>query len=408
MDDRLCKYAKLLIETGVNLQKGQRLIISSPVESAGFARLCTSAAYDAGCREVVVRWTDDYITREKYLRGENCIFDEMPEWQTRFYNDYSEEGAAFLSIHASDPEALKGVDPDRLRRANVSSGKALEPFRRRQMTNLFQWCVVSVPTEAWAKKVFPGLGVEAAVNRLWDEIYKCVRVADGNDPVKLWREHIEMLRVRRETLTKYQFKSLHYVNSIGTDLMVGLPENHVWEGGSEVTLGGIPFCANIPTEEVFSAPKKDSVSGSVVASKPLVLGGNIIEGLKFELENGKIVRVEAEKGKDIVDNELMVDEGSPYLGEVALVPFDSPISNSGILFYNTLFDENASCHFAFGKAYPCVKNGSSMSPEELKSAGLNDSITHVDFMIGTPDLSVTGITESGEKIPVFVNGNFAF
>ncbi len=408
MDCRLEKYAKLLVETGLNLQKGQRLVISSPVESADFARLCTSAAYKAGCREVVLRWTDDYITREKYLKGENSIFDEMPEWQTRFYNDYSEEGAAFLSIHASDPEALSGVDPDRLRRANITSGKALEPFRRRQMTNFFQWCVVSVPTESWAKKVFPGLGGEAAVKRLWDEIFRCVRVTEEGDPVKLWREHIERLRVRREILTKHQFRALHYVNSIGTDLTLGLPENHVWEGGSELTLGGIPFCANIPTEEVFSAPKKDAADGTVAASKPLVLGGNIVEGLKFELKNGRIVRVEADKGKEIVDNELLVDEGSPYLGEVALVPFDSPISNSGILFYNTLFDENASCHFAFGKAYPCVKNAAQMTPEELKKAGLNDSITHVDFMIGTPDLSVTGITQNGEKVPVFIDGNFAF
>ncbi len=216
-----------------------------------------------------------------------------------------------------------------------------------------------------------------------------------------------MLGERKEKLTKLGFKALRYVSEIGTDLTVELPENHVWEGGSEKTSDGLEFCANMPTEEVFTAPKRDGVNGVVVASKPLVLGGNIVEGLKFELKDGKIIKATADKGVEFVEKELQVDEGASYLGEVALVPFDSPISNSGILFYNTLYDENASCHFAFGKAYPCVKGGTVMSAEEQKAAGLNDSITHVDFMIGTSGLSITGIKESGELMPVFKDGNFA-
>ncbi len=408
MDSKLKKYAKLLIETGLNLQKGQTLVISSPVDSAPFTRLCARCAYDVGCREVVVKWTDDALSREKYLRADNSVFDEVPEWFSHFHNDYSESGAAWLAISASDPEALKGVLPDRLRRTSIAVGKALEPYRRRQMTNFFPWCVASVPTEAWAKKVFPGKSGEKAVEALWDAIYEAVRVTEDGDPVKLWDEHRAKLSSRKRKLTEYQFRTLHYKNSLGTDLVVGMPENHVWEGGDERTPSGLVFCANIPTEEVFSAPKFDDVNGVVYASKPLVLGGNIVDGFKLELKDGKIVKATAEKGQEFLENELSVDEGASFLGEVALVPYDSPISNSGILFYNTLFDENASCHFAFGTAYPCVKGGQEMSPDELKAAGLNQSITHVDFMVGTSDFSITGTTKDGKEIPVFINGNFAF
>lgn len=408
MDSKLKKYAKLLIETGLNLQKGQTLVISSPVDSAPFARLCARCAYDVGCREVIVKWTDDALSREKYLRADNSVFDEVPEWFSHFHNDYSESGAAWLAISASDPEALKGVLPDRLRRTSIAVGKALEPYRRRQMTNFFPWCVASVPTEAWAKKVFPDKSGEKAVEALWDAIYEAVRVTDDGDPVKLWDEHRAKLSSRKRKLTEYQFRTLHYKNSLGTDLVVGMPENHVWEGGDERTPSGLVFCANIPTEEVFSAPKFDDVNGVVFASKPLVLGGNIVDGFKLELKDGKIVKATAEKGQEFLENELSVDEGASFLGEVALVPYDSPISNSGILFYNTLFDENASCHFAFGTAYPCVKGGQEMSPDELKAAGLNHSITHVDFMVGTSDLSITGTTKDGKEIPIFINGNFAF
>ena len=405
MDIRLQKYASLLVETGLNLQKGQTLVISALVETAPFVRLCASRAYDLGCREVVVKWADEFLTREKYLRAQDSVFDEIPDWFSSFHNDYSESGAAWLAIDASDPEALRGVDPERLRRWSVAVGKALEPYRRRQMTNFFPWCVASVPTEAWARKVFPDRSGEEAVSMLWDAILKTVRVSAEESPEKLWSAHRARLKELRERLTEYRFKSLHYKNSLGTDLVV---ENHLWEGGDEKTADGRLFCANMPTEEVFSAPRRDGVNGTVCASKPLVLGGNIVKGIKLELQNGKIVKADAETGLEFLESELNVDEGARYLGEIALVPYDSPISNSGILFFNTLFDENASCHFAFGEAYPCVEGGQSMTPEELKAAGLNSSITHVDFMVGTPDLSIVGTTSDGREIPVFVDGNFAF
>ena len=287
MDNKLIKYAKLLVETGLNLKKGQTLVISSPVDCAPFARLCARCAYDVGCREVVMKWTDDALSREKYLRAENAVFDEVPEWFSHFHNDYSESGAAWLAISASDPEALKGVEPDRLKRTSIAVGKALAPYRRRQMTNFFPWCVASVPTEAWAKKVFPDKSGEEAIEALWEAIFEAVRVTEGGDPVKLWDEHREKLSSRKHKLTEYQFKTLHYKNSLGTDLVVGMPDNHVWEGGDEKTPEGLVFCANIPTEEVFSAPKFDDVNGIVCASKPLVLGGNIVDGFKLELKNGE-------------------------------------------------------------------------------------------------------------------------
>lgn len=408
MTERIKAYARLLIEVGINLQKGQPLVISSPVDCAPFARLCASAAYKAGCREVFMNWTDDYMTREKYLHGQDSIFDTFPTWTAEFYNKASEMGAGWLGISASDPEALAGVDPERLRRASISSGNAIKPFRQRQMTNFFPWCVASVPTAAWAKKVYPGLEEKEAITKLWLAILDAVRVYENDDPVAQWRRHSENLKKRVDILNRYNFRYLKYKNALGTDLTVELPQNHIWEGGSERTEGGVPFCANMPTEEVFTAPKRDGVNGIVYASKPLVINGDIAENFCFTLKGGKIVKVEAEKGKELLEKAIAVDEGSSYLGEVALVPYNSPISNSNTLFYNTLFDENASCHLAFGEAYPCVKGGAKMTPDELKKAGLNASFSHEDFMVGTADLEITGITQNGEEVSVFHNGNFSF
>lgn len=408
MTERIKAYARLLIEVGLNIQKGQPLVISSPVDCAPFARLCASAAYKAGCKEVFMNWTDDYMTREKYLHGDDSIFDMFPSWTAEFYNTVSAMGAGWLGISASDPEALSGVDPDRIRRASIASGNAIKPFRKRQMTNFFPWCVASVPTAAWAKKVYPNLEEKDAVTKLWLAILDAVRVYENDDPVKQWHTHTANLQKRVDMLNHYNFKYLKYKNSLGTDLTVELPENHIWEGGSEQTESGIDFCANMPTEEVFTAPKRDGVNGIVYASKPLVVNGNIAEGFSFQLKDGKITEITAKKGKELLEKAIAVDEGSAYLGEVALVPYDSPISNSNTLFYNTLFDENASCHLAFGEAYPCIKDGAKMTPEELKKAGLNTSFSHEDFMVGTSDLEITGVTHDGKEIPVFQNGNFAF
>lgn len=407
LNERLKKYAKLIVEVGINPNKGQKLMIGCPVECAEFGRLCAEAAYEAGCGEVIMNWGDDYTTRLKYLHASDSVFTAYPAWQKTYFTDMGREGVAKLSIYATDPENLKGVDPKRIASYQKAAGVALEEYRTLQMKNAFPWCVVSVPVASWAKKVFPNEGEQTACEKLWDAILTSARV-DDNDAVENWKKHIETLSYRKQILNGYNFKYLHYKNSLGTDLMVELPEGHIWEAGGEKAGTGQTFVPNIPTEEIFTSPKRDGVNGVICASRPLVLDGNIVEDIRFVLKEGKITEVFASKGLDVLKNAISVDEGASYLGEVALVPYNSPISNSGILFYNTLFDENAACHFAFGDSYPTLKDAENMSVEELKAAGLNSSITHEDFMIGTADLSVVGITEDGREVPVFINGNFAF
>lgn len=401
------EYAELIINEGLNIHKGQRLVINCPVECADFARLCADAAYEAGCKEVLMKWRDDYLTRIKYLYADDSIFDVVDEWDKLFCDTVATEGAAWLAIHADDPENLKGVDPDRIRRAQLASGKAMELFRKLEMSNGFPWCVVSVPTTAWAKSVFPGLEAEEAVEKLWGEILNACRVQESGT-VAAWQAHSDELRRHVDILNSYDFVSLRYTNSLGTDLTVELPEGHFWAGGCETDSSGASFSPNIPTEEVFTLPKKTGVNGRICSSKPLCHNGNIIENFGFDVKDGRIINVFAEKGEQILKDAISVDEGASYFGEAALVPYHSPISNSGILFLNTLFDENASCHFAFGSAYPCIKGAEGMSEAELEKAGVNFSMTHVDFMIGTADLSIIGTTHDGSEIPVFVNGDFAF
>lgn len=400
-------YAELVIRSGLCIQKGQRLSITCPVECADFARLCARAAYDEGCKEVLMRWNDDELTRMKYLHAADEVFDTVNQWDVDYYNTLSDEGAAFLTIYAEDPECLRGVDPGRITRAEISSGKALEKYRLRIMRSECPWCVCSVPSKAWASAVFPELGADEAVDRLWEEILKACRV-DGGDAIQNWKEHSDSLQKHVDILNGYNFRSLHYRNSAGTDVTVGLPEGHYWAGGEERSAAGVKFSANIPTEEVFTLPDRNDVNGVLVATKPLSHNGTLIEGFSFKVEKGRIVEVRADKGEEVLRDAIAVDEGASYFGEVALVPYDSPISRSGILFLNTLFDENASCHFAFGEAYPLIRGAENMSDEELRKLGVNVSMTHVDFMIGSADLEITGITHDGREIAVFRNGNFAF
>ena len=407
MEEKLREYARLLVQVGLNVQKGQTLVISSPVECAFFARLCAAEAYDAGCREVVMNWSDDALGRMKYLHAEDSVFDTVPLWRRHFYNDYALEGAAYLAISASDPENLKGVDPSRLVRSQQASGKALKDFDRLQMSSGFPWCIASIPIPAWARKVFPDLPEAEAMDKLWEAIFRSVRISGDGGAVEKWRAHLDTLGRRVDRLNQLNLKSLHYVNSLGTDLTVELPEGCVWEAGNDRTLSGVPFIANIPTEEIFTAPLKTGVNGVVYASLPLAHDGHIIDKFHFVVKEGKIVEARAEQGEEALKAAISVDEGAPYFGEVALVPYDSPISNQKILFYNTLFDENAACHIAFGEAYPCIEGGRQMTKEQLKERGLNDSITHVDFMVGTADLTITGTTRAGREVPIFVNGNFA-
>ncbi len=406
MEEKLQEYARLVVEIGVNIQRGQNLIIAAPVECAHFARLCAKAAYAAGCREVIMSWRDDELSREKYLHAADDVFDTVPEWSRHFYNDYAREGAAYLAISASDPENLKGVDSDRIVRGQRSSSEALKPFYRLQMANGFPWCIVSIPIPSWAEKVFPDC--PDAVDKLWEAIFTAVRITGDGKAVERWQAHLKLLEERKDKLNALHFASLHYRNSLGTDLTIRLPETHIWAAGNGVTQSGQPFIANMPTEEIFTAPLREGVDGVVAASLPLCHDGNIIDKFSFVVRKGKIVEARAEVGEETLKAAITVDEGASYFGEVALVPYDSPISNQKILYYNTLFDENASCHLAFGEAYnECVEGGQDMDKEALKALGLNDSITHVDFMVGTADLSIVGTTHDGREVPVFVNGNFA-
>lgn len=408
LNEKIKRYARLLVEVGINPNKGQKLMISCPVECADFGRLCAEAAYQAGCGEVIMNWGDDYCARLKYLNADNSVFQNYPDWQKAFYTDLAREGTAKLSIYANDPENLKDVDPARIASLQKAAGVSLSEYRDLQTKNAFPWCVASVPVTSWAKKVFPELEEDKAMEMLWNAILKTSRADCIEDPVMLWKKHVETLSLRKNALNKYNFKYLRYKNCLGTDLTVQLPDGHIWEAGSEKAGTGQRFVPNIPTEEIFTSPKRDGVNGTICASRPLVLDGNIIENIRFVLTNGKITEAYATSGLEVLKNAISVDEGAAYLGEVALVPYSSPVSDTGILFYNTLFDENASCHFAFGDSYPTLKGAENMSSEELQRAGLNSSITHEDFMVGTSDLSIVGITQSGEEIPVFVEGNFAF
>jgi aminopeptidase len=400
------QYARLVVKTGVNVQKDQTLVIFSPIETAEFARMMAKVAYDEGAKDVVVRWDDEKLSKIKFLSAPDETLENVPQWQQEFYLSYAREGAAFVNIYAEDPELMKDVDPARIMKASKALGTAIREYRERRMNNQNRWVVVSVPTVAWAKKVFPEVAETEAIERLWEVIFQAVR-ADQENPVAAWTEHCQNLRKRRQYFADNPMKSLHITNSLGTNLHVELPEGNIWLGGSEFSPDGVEFVANMPTEELFTVPKKTGVNGKVVASMPLNYNGSLIENFSLEFKEGKIVSFQAEKGYDTLKNIVETDEGASYLGELALVPYDSPISNLNILFFNTLFDENASCHLAIGKAYPvCLKNGDKMSKEELEAAGVNDSLTHVDFMFGTADLSIIGTNMDGEKVTIFSEGNF--
>ena len=407
MQQLLKKYAELVVSVGVNIQKDQILVINSPIECAEFAREISAAAFAAGAHDVVISWGDELAAHIRFEHGKKELFTEFPEWRVRFYQDYAEQGAAFVSIAARDPQIFSDIDPEKLQLANQAAGAALLEYRQRLMSNKNTWCVVSVPTKSWAAKVFPNVSREEAVDKLWQAIFKTVRIGEGIDTVAEWRKHIAFLQQAAAYLNAQQFVSLHYTNSLGTDLSIELPAGHIWAGGAEKSELGTEFAANMPTEEVYTLPKRDGVNGTVVAAKPLNYNGNLIEGFKLTFKDGKVVDYTAAKGEEILKGLLSTDEGASFLGEVALVPYDSPISQSGILFYNTLFDENASCHLALGKAYPtCIEGGEDMDSVTLLQHGVNDSLVHEDFMIGTRDLEIVGTRADGSQVQIFAQGNF--
>lgn len=405
--DLLKKYAALVVHVGVNLQKNQPLVIHAPIACADFVHALASEAYDVGAYDVAVNWNDEEFSHIRFQKANAERFREFPAWRKAFYDEQAEQGAAFISIAASDPDLYSDIDPKRLTEASQTAGRALMDYRTRLMSNKNTWCVVSVPTTAWARKVFPKCSDAEAVERLWGEILRAVRVSEQEDAVSAWRTHIDVLQQRTAYLNAQAFTELHYRNHLGTDLHVELPKGHIWMGGAEKSAEGTLFAANLPTEEVYTLPKRDGVNGTVVASKPLHYNGNLISGFTLTFEAGQVVSYKAEQGEEYLKELLHTDEGASFLGEVALVPYDSPISQSGILFYNTLFDENASCHLAFGKAYPtCIEDGENMTADELRQHGVNHSLVHEDFMIGTKDLTVVGRTSSGASVTIIEHGNF--
>ncbi len=402
------KYALMVVKAGVNIQPNQLLVLNAPIECAPFARMISEAAYKEGARDVIMVWGDELSTKIRFQNAPEAVFDEFPGWTKDMYTLCARNNAAFVSISADDPELLKDVSSDRISAAQKAKRRALQEFNDRTMNNRNTWCVISVPSVNWAQKVFPDTPEDEAVSKLWGAILKAVR-ADQEDPMAAWETHKKNLKKSLDFLNGFDFKYLKYSNGLGTDLTIELPENHLWLGGSDYTPEGLEFIANMPTEEVYTLPKRDGVNGIVHSSMPLNYNGNLIDGFSLTFTEGKITGFSAKQGYDILKGLIETDEGASYLGEVALVPHDSPISNTGILFYNTLFDENASCHLAIGKAYPvCIKGGENMTREQLNALGANDSLTHVDFMVGTSDLCITGIRQDGTAVPVFVDGNFPF
>lgn len=408
MERQIDKYVELVIQKGINIQKGQILVINSPVEVYDFTRKLIKQAYELGASEVVVHWNDEVVGKYKYVYGAEDIFDTFPEWQKESMEYYRKKGAAFLSVYATDPDILKEVDKTRVARFQKAKSLALKEYYENVMGNSNQWCVISVPTQAWAKRVFPELSTEVAILEMWKLILKIVR-ADKENPILEWENHLNTLKARMDYLNKKRFAKLIYRNSLGTNLEIGLPEGHKWISGGEKSKAGVEFVANIPTEEIFTMPHREKVNGVVVSSKPLIYGGSVIDKFTLTFKDGEVINYSAEVGEEILGKLLSMDENSKYLGEVALVEYDSPISKSERVFYNTLFDENASCHLAFGGAYPvCLENSEGQSEEELKERGMNNSLTHEDFMIGTEDMEIVGIDSEGRETIIMKNGNFVF
>ncbi|OBZ14267.1 peptidase M29 [Bacillus sp. FJAT-27264] len=404
---KLNKYAELAVKIGVNIQPGQALVINAPITAAEFVRLVTEKAYGVGASLVKVNWSDESITRQTFEHAAPETFTKAPTWYAGEMTEFAENGAAVMAVISENPDALKGIDPERIANFQKTRGAALAKYRAYQMSDKISWNVIAVPSQPWADKVFPELPAEERVAQLWEAIFHTVRI-DQEDPIAAWHVHLDNLENKANVLNAKKYKKLHYI-APGTDLTIELPKGHLWAQGDSINAKGHSFVANLPTEEVFTAPLKTGVNGVVSSTKPLSHGGNIIDNFSLTFENGKIVSVSAEKGQESLEHLISMDEGAKYLGEVALVPHHSPISESNILYYNTLFDENASNHLAIGMAYAfCLEGGKEMDEEQQIAHGLNSSVTHVDFMIGSAEMDIYGISEDGTREPVFLKGNWAF
>jgi len=409
----LKKYADLIIKVGLNLQPGQKLIVQHmrndgvPIQSAPLIRMIADSAYQAGARLVDVQWRDDAITLGRFKYAPRDSFNEFPAWQAQGILDVVGDGGAMLTVSSIDPDLMEGQDPDLVDQRQQAFLEHWKPISALIGKNAMNWNLFSVPIEGWARKIFPDLPVEEQMPALWDAIFKICRVYE-DDPIAAWESHLAEMKKHADHLNEKSYRKLHYT-APGTDLWLTLPEGHVWRSAGFKSQGGIPFTANIPTEEVFTLPDRRYTKGTVQSARPLVYAGSVIDNFNLVFKEGKVVDFSAEQGEDTLEKLLKVDEGASMLGEVALVPYSSPISQSGLLFYNTLLDENASCHLALGSAYRfSLDGGEKLSLEEFGSLGGNSSLVHSDFMIGSGELDVDGVLENGEVEPVLQAGEWVF
>jgi len=404
-EEKLRNYARLAVRVGVGVKPGQRLLVQAPVETAQLARLVVREAYAAGASFVDVRWDDDDVQLARFELAPDGTFDQISRWRVDAEIETAEAGGAVLAIRATNPNLLGGVDAERVATHQRTLAAYRRPYTAQVMTNRLNWNLISAPVSGWAELMFPDATAEQAVAQQWDAIFAATR-ADQPDAVELWEAHLADLKRRRDLLTGKQYAALHFRGG-GTDLTVGLADDHVWGGGAADTPGGITFTANIPTEEVWTAPHRERVDGTVVSTKPLSYNGTLIDGIRIEFSGGRITKASAEQGESALLKMIDTDEGSHRLGEVALVPHSSPISRSGLFFFNTLYDENAASHIAIGSAYRFnVKGGVDMPLEDFLAAGGNDSLTHVDWMIGSGEMDVDGVTKDGTREPVMRAGEF--
>lgn len=401
------KYAELVIKTGVNLKEGEALILGGNEAALPLCRKIVEKAYAAGAKHVEFQYSDDQMAIARYQHGHDFVFESFPQWKIEAMEAMYKDNYHQVFVSAPDPELLKDIDGELIAKAQKTASQAVAPIMHYRMTGHTKWSIVAVPSEAWAKSVFPELPLDEAMDKLWVKIFEATRV-DQENPVEAWEEHDKSLKKYKDYFNEKDFEKLVY-KAPGTDLEVYLADGHHWMGGSKASQAGPKFVANIPTEEVFTTPHCLKVNGTLKATKPLSLNGKLIDNFGFTFKDGKVVEFYAEKGYDVLEKLLANDEGAKYLGEVALVPDDSPISNTGILFNNTLFDENASCHFALGRAYSYAMNGGDKaSQEELTQRGANFSLIHVDFMVGGPELEITAYEKDGTEVKIFEKGNWAF
>ena len=401
------KYAALAVNVGINVQPNEGLIITSNESGLPLAREVMKKAYAAGAKHVEFMMSDDEMTLARYNHAKEYVFDNFPEWKVNLLVNLYENNYHHLYIIAPDPELLKDVPGEVVAKDQKVASAALSPATRFRMTGQTKWCIAAVPSAAWANSVYPELSEEDAIDALWVKIFDATRVSTP-DPVEAWKQHDQNLKKYKNYLNEKQFDRLVFT-APGTDLEICLADEHYWMGGSKKSLAGFDFVANIPTEEVFTTPHRYKVNGTVRSTKPLSHNGKIVDDFGFTFKEGKVVDYYAGKGKEVLDSMLSNDEGASYLGEVALVQNDSPISNTGILFNNTLFDENASVHLALGRAYAyAMQNGSNLTQEELEAKGANFSLIHVDFMIGGPEMEIIAYAKDGSQTALFKDGNWTF